>query len=377
MALNKYKLGRFIEKLDNKNSDLRYGVEYAVGVSNENELMPTKADLNGRNLAKFSIIYPGDFVYNHRTSRHGDKFCIAYNTTQENLICTEDYTIFRIKDDCKNKLLNEYLYMFFHRPEMDRFVMYSSWGSSTEFFNWDDVCDIDIELPDLPTQQKYVDIYNAMVANQKSYERGLEDLKKACDIYYDKNKNYNLVYISELINVSNKKNQDSVYGLESLRGISDKCRFTKTTATVEEKDIVKYLIVNHRDFAVNFMCLGNWGRFYLAYNDSGETYVVSPACSALTIKDNAELNPYYFLYILQRDEFQRKCVFIGDGNTRGGINSNDFGEIKIPLLEYSKQSIIAEMFQAYEARKDLNERLKAQIKEICPILIKGSLEEGK
>ena len=28
-------------------------------------------------------------------------------------------------------------------------------------------------------------------------------------------------------------------------------------------------------------------------------------------------------------------------------------------------------------REKINEQLKAQIKDICPILIKGSLEEGK
>ena len=131
MALTKCKLGCLIERLDNKNTDLEYSVEYAVGVSNDKMLMPTKADLNGRDLRKFSIIYPGDFVYNHRTSRHGGKFCIAYNTTKEVVICTEDYTIFRVRNDCKSKLLNEWLYMYFHRPEMDRFV-YGRHGAVSE-----------------------------------------------------------------------------------------------------------------------------------------------------------------------------------------------------------------------------------------------------
>lgn len=48
------------------------------------------------------------------------------------------------------------------------------------------MCELEIELPDLPTQQKYVDVYNAMVANQQAYERGLEDLKLTCDALIDK-----------------------------------------------------------------------------------------------------------------------------------------------------------------------------------------------
>ena len=125
------------------------------------------------------------------------------------------------------------------------------------------------------------------------------------------------------------------------------------------------------------MCLGNWGKFYLAYNDSGQSYVVSPACSILKIKNGVKLNPYYFLCLLQRSELQRKCVFIGDGNTRGGINNDDFGTISIPMVSFEKQKIIAELFQVYDARKDINEKLKKQIKDICPILIKGSVEEAK
>ena len=42
-----------------------------------------------------------------------------------------------------------------------------------------------LELPPLSIQQKYVDIYNAMVANQQAYERGLEDLKLTCDGYIE------------------------------------------------------------------------------------------------------------------------------------------------------------------------------------------------
>ena len=47
------------------------------------------------------------------------------------------------------------------------------------------MCDMDIDLPSLAIQQKYVDVYNAMVANQKAYERGLEDLKLTCDAYIE------------------------------------------------------------------------------------------------------------------------------------------------------------------------------------------------
>lgn len=69
----------------------------------------------------------------------------------------------------------------FNRPEFDRYVITNSWGSSTEFYNWEDICSISVNLPPIDIQQKYVDVYNAMLANQQSYECGLENLKLTID----------------------------------------------------------------------------------------------------------------------------------------------------------------------------------------------------
>ena len=74
MGLTKYRLGELIELRDVRNSDLQYGIADVRGVNNLKQLMPTKADLNGRDLKKFQIVSPGEFVFNHRTSRNGSKF---------------------------------------------------------------------------------------------------------------------------------------------------------------------------------------------------------------------------------------------------------------------------------------------------------------
>lgn len=376
MALIKAKLGRFIELQNERNSNLTYGESHVRGVNISKQMMPTKADLTTRDLRKFQIVRPGWFVFNHRTSRNGSKFSIAFNDTCEDVICTEDYVVFSLNKEGEKHIVPEWLFMYFNRPEFDRYVITNSWGSSTEFFNWSDICDVELPIPPLEIQKKYVSVYLSIVTNQRTYERGLADVRLSCDAFYDRIKHENPTRIDRLVDVNNKKNQDQRYGLSSLRGISDKCRFADTTATVAETALDKYIIIDPNEFAVNFMCLGNWGKFYLAYNDSDKSYLVSPACSTLKIKSNVTLNPYYFLCLLQRPEFQRRCVFIGDGNTRGGINTNDFGTIEIPLIDVEKQRAIGELFQAYDEMKDINERLKAQIKDLCPILIKGSIEEA-
>ena len=373
MALTKYTLGDLLARNSEHNDELQYGAENVRGVLNAKGISNTKVSVEGRDLSKFLVVRPGGFIFNHRVH---DKLGLGYNTSDEVYIFTNDYVAFYVKPEIKDTvLLPDYLYMWFLRSEFDRYMLFKTYGSATLFFNWDNMCELEITLPNVSVQQKYVDIYNAMVANQQSYENNLAETKKACDMFYDKCKQSNLTHISSLVEVNNKKNINRKYGFNELRGISDKNRFSQTTADVDENALEKYLVIEKGEFAVNFMCLGNWGRFYLAYNDSNENLIVSPACSALRIKTDSDLNPYYFFYLLQRDEFQRHCVFVGDGNTRGGINTNDFGSIKIPLIERCQQDVLANLFQVYEKRKDINEKLKKQIKDICPILIRGSLQE--
>ena len=71
MALTKCKLGVYIELHGETNASLIFGPDDVRGVNNLKMLMPTKADINGRDLSKFQIVYPGEFVFNHRTSRNG------------------------------------------------------------------------------------------------------------------------------------------------------------------------------------------------------------------------------------------------------------------------------------------------------------------
>ena len=59
------------------------------------------------------------------------------------------------------------------------------------------------------------------------------------------------------------------------------------------------------------------------------------------------------------------------------LDMDRFYEIKIPVPDTKIQQSIVNIYNAYNKRKEINEKLKAQIKEICPILIKGSIEEAK
>lgn len=370
MALTKYKLGDLIELRSTCNSNLQYGIDHVRGVNNLKQFMSTKADLSTRDLSKFQIVSDGDFVFNHRTSRNGSKFSIAYNDTQEPVICTEDYVVFRVKPECTSQLMAEWLYLYFNRPEFDRYVITNSWGSSTEFYNWEDICDIDIELPDITVQQKYVNIYKAMVQNQQCYERGLEDLKLVCFTTIERlRKCEKLRHIGDYITPYNVKNSDGKITLE--QGINIEKKFI--TPQRANTNLTGRKIVRKGQFA--YCTQLNNENVAIAYR-TGEDCVVSSVYDVFEITKKEELLPEYLMLWLIRPEFGRFVYWASEGSAYEFLNYDNLANYQIPVPEMSIQESIASIYRTYIQRKAINEKLKSQIKNICPILIKGSLKEA-
>ena len=159
MGLIKCKLGRFIERVERRNYDLQYGIDDVRGISNTKQIQPTKADISNRSFDRFQIVERNEFVFNRRTTRMGEKIGLGYNNIDEVFIVTEDYVVFRVLDE--SVLMPAYLNIFFRRPEFDRYARWDSWGSATEFFNWEEMCEVPIQVPDIDIQQRFVSVYRA------------------------------------------------------------------------------------------------------------------------------------------------------------------------------------------------------------------------
>ncbi len=374
MALNKCKLGEHIELREIVNSDLSFGLDDVRGVNNLKFLMSTKADMNGRDLSKFQVVYPGEFVFNHRTSRNGSKFSIARNDEERPIICTEDYVVFRIKEESRSILMAEWLYMFFNRSEFDRYVITNSWGSSTEFYNWEDLCAVEIELPSFTIQQKYVDIYKTMGANQQSYERGLEDLKLVCDGYIeDLRRKMPCEKIGQYIERHDVRNGPN--GTKNVMGISTSKCFREPTSKVNKNELANYKVCRPRQIGF-VQTTHNEKVFTYAFNNTNEDIVVSSVNEVFSTQED-KLYPEYLCMFFNRTEFDRYARFHSWGSARETFTWNDLIEVEIPIPDIEIQKSIANVYSVYIKRKEINEQLKAQIKDICPILIRGSLEDGK
>ena len=372
MGLKKYKLGELIELVEETNSDQRFGPNDVRGISNLKEMMSTKADLNGRDLSKFQIVRPGIFVFNHRTSRNGSKFSITYNYDSVPHIFTEDYVVFRIKEDCEILLLKEWLYMYFCRAEFDRFVITNSWGSSTEFYNWEDLCDIDITLPSIEQQRKYVDVYLALQNNLAAYQSKVEELKLVCDGYIEElRRKMKSEKIGTYINECNTRNENLC--VSKVQGVESSGNFAETRANTNGIDFHNYKIVEPNQFAYNPSRI-NLGSIALRNEIDGKC-IVSPMYVVFEVIDTEKLMPDYLLLWLSRSEFLRSTSFYASGSVRDTFGFDNMNDVAIPIPDISVQREIVNIHKCYIERQRIAEALKEQLKKICPVLIRGSLME--
>lgn len=373
MALTRYKLGDLIQPIDTRNNS-NLGVEYVRGISTGKEFIDTKANLDGVSLTSYKIVKHNDFAYVSDTSRRGDKIAIAYNNNNQDLLISSIYTVFRVKKE--NLLIPYYLFIYFNRPEFDRYSRFNSWGSARETFSWEDFCDIDIELPSISIQQKYVDIYNAMLANQKSYERGLDDLKLVCDAYIENlRREIPCQAIGAYIREFNQRNGTNL-NLESVRGIATSKTFIETKAIMDGVPLDKYKIVHPGMIAYISDTSRRGDKISLALNESSSSYLVSSISTVISTDQTKLLSNYLFLFF-SRSEFDRYARYNSWGSARETFDWNEMCNVKIPIPDIEIQQYIVNILKVLNSRKEINEKLKCQIKDICPILIKGSIEEGK
>ena len=86
--------------------------------------------------------------------------------------------------------------------------------------------------------------------------------------------------------------------------------------------------------------------------------------------------PEFIQMWFSRSEIDRLGWFMSDSSIRSNLDLSRFYEIKMPVPNIKVQQYIVNIYIVYQLRKEINKQLKQQIKDLCPILIKGSIKEG-
>ena len=248
MKSNYNQLGQYIEMVSRTNSDLKYGIEDVRGCSNTKQMMQTRANLIGRTYEKFIVLRPQEFVFNRRTTRNGEKIGMAYNNTDREYIFTNDYVAFRVKQEYFDKLLPDYLYMFFCRDEFDRYARYKSTGSATEFFNWEDMCAVPFEIPPMDFQQLVVNAYKVLNERIETKQKINDNLEATAFAIYretfitSRSANWNKGTLSDLLAVKYGKDHKHLadgtiplYGSGGIMRYVEKSLYDKVSVLIPRK----------------------------------------------------------------------------------------------------------------------------------------------
>ena len=363
------RLGALISRSNVRNDGGEYGIDDVRGMSVEKKFIPTKADMRGVSLRPYKVVRPKWFSYVTVTSRNSDKLTLAYNDSGETYLVSGTYEVFSVANE--DQLDPRYLFLLINRGEFDRLARFNSWGSARETLSWEDFCDIELDLPPIEIQRKYAAVYESMLVNQRSYERGLDDLRLSIGALYDRCKHdCSTAGLGELLVEVDARN-DSDLPVEPL-GVTLDQRFQPSRGQLKERK--KYKRVAPGQIVANLIQIGRDAAFPISMNDTDDDLLVSPDYHVFQPKDTNTAR--YLMGWFSRSEVGRYGWFICDDGVRGRLSIEKFNEMQIPYPSKKTLHTVAGLQAAYKTRSDINERLKAQLKSICPILIRGSIEEA-
>lgn len=216
-------LGDFIRQVDVRNTDGKE--ENLLGVSVQKMFIPSIANTVGTDFTKYKVVKRGQFTYIPDTSRRGDKIGIALLTDYDEGLVSNIYTVFEVKDE--NKLLPEYLMLWFSRPEFDRYARFKSHGSVREIMDWDEMCKVELPVPSIDKQRSIVKAYQTITERIELKRRINDNLVAVGTASIQKN-----VGRGALINLTEAEMDRLTLPDDfEIQTISEFCRETKSGST--------------------------------------------------------------------------------------------------------------------------------------------------
>jgi len=168
-------LGEYIRQVDIRNKEGKK--ENLLGVSVQKQFIQSIANTVGTDFTKYKVVKKGQFTYIPDTSRRGDKIAIALLEDYEEGLVSNVYTVFEVIDT--EKLLPEYLMLWFSRPEFDRYARFKSHGSVREVMDWEEMCKVELPVPDIEKQRKIVKDYKT-ITDRIALKQKINDNLVAC-----------------------------------------------------------------------------------------------------------------------------------------------------------------------------------------------------
>ena len=182
MKSNYEPLGKHIQLVDYRNSE--EVTSTVLGISIDKEFMPSVANVIGTDLSRYKLISKGLFACNPMHVGRDERLPIALYEKDSPAIVSPAYFMFEIID--RDVLNEEYLMMWFRRPEFDRECWFMTDGSVRGGISWDDLCRIKLPVPSYARQCEIVESYRAITDRIALKRAENDNLEATIQVAFDK-----------------------------------------------------------------------------------------------------------------------------------------------------------------------------------------------
>lgn len=251
MSTNYKKLGDIVELIDERNKSLE--TSEVLGISIDKEFMPSVANTIGTDLSNYKLLRMNTFACNPMHVGRDERLPVSLYKKDIPAIVSPAYFMFRVKDE--NKVIPDFLMLIFKRNDFDRNCWFRTDGSVRGGITWNDICEIELPIPDLKEQEKIVNTYNAITNRIWIKQKINENLEKTAQSIYrkmfieDADESWKTVKLSEFIEVKYGKDHKDlqegnipVYGSGGVMRYANRALYDKESVLIPRKGSLNNII---------------------------------------------------------------------------------------------------------------------------------------
>ena len=366
-------LGEYIRQVDIRNKEGKK--ENLLGVSVQKQFIQSIANTVGTDFTKYKVVKKGQFTYIPDTSRRGDKIAIALLEDYEEGLVSNVYTVFEVIDT--EKLLPEYLMLWFSRPEFDRYARFKSHGSVREVMDWEEMCKVELPVPDIEKQRKIVKAYKTItdrIALKQKINDNLEETAQSLfqeqfAAFYNENElpdGYSIATLDSLCSIKGGKrlpadgellDTSTAHPYIRVRDLGSN-RYVCLTNQFQYIDeethsAISRYIVNTNDIVISIVgTIGLIGKIHTSLNNANLTE------NCVKLANIHTVTPDYLYYTLCYKKQIKEIELL----TVGAVQS------KLPMYNIQSMKILvppAEVIEDFQHKFDIfNEQIEANTIEI-------------
>ena len=344
-------LGNHIRLIDNRNRESI--TDRVLGINIDKFFMPSVANVIGTDLSKYKLITKGKFACNPMHVGRDERLPVALYDEEKPAIVSPAYFMFEVID---NSILKEdYLMMWFRRPEFDRICWLHTDGSVRGGITWDDICRLELPIPPIENQLEIVNSYKAITERIALKQKINDNLAATIQTIFlsckqsDTFKTY--LPLNELVKTVNFRNKDNVYGIDDLMGVSLTKEFIKSPANTISLDVSNYKIVKPFQFACNLMHVGRDKKVAVGMLTDADNVIISPAFTVFETINNNVILPEVLVSWFSQSFFDNEVSYLASEGIRDGIKWDTFAQIPIFIPEFEIQTKIQNIYKNIQQNK--------------------------